>query len=309
MVLSLSGYAVPIFRVTPMTSSFSVTSGTTTEVQYDVRNVSGRAIVITSELINQSDPAIASSAVSPNSTCENTSLANNSDCTLNINITGNTTGSETIRPVVCAFNGQLCSRASADVTVNVVARNSFNCATNSDDLKCRVFVTAGTYRGDLLAAIGNAADTTNCQNNASSITKGNCICEAEAAAAEYGHSGHWRAWLSSDSISAASNIKYLDSGEPAYVRATDANIQVAQIGQLLQDDPNLETSISQNAATVWTGSGPNGQLIGDACENWTTSQGDVTAVYGQSAATQAWSLDNAEGCNDSKIIYCFETPQ
>ncbi len=326
-IISTTSFAVPIFRITPTVNSFSVTNGTTTEVQYDVRNVSGRPITITTEKVEGSNTAVASSAISSNSTCENGSLANNADCTLGIDVTGNGTGSETVRPIICAFNGQLCSRAPVATTVNVVAQGTFPCATNTDDdnKQCRVFVTNGTYKGDLSQSTGNA-NISSCQNNASGVTKGNCICEAEAAQLGYGHPGHWRVWLSTATTGAITNIKYTSGGSVRYVKAADIESTVANQETLV--GTNLTNSIGENQVCAWTAtSAQNGLISGinGTCNDWTSkavnaeqqvASGNVSATFvNQDGAIFGWSENPVDGvcgptfnCNTENRLYCFETP-
>lgn len=319
-LLPVSVLAVPVFTITPMASSFSVTNGTTAEVQYDVRNDSGKTLTITNESVGQSGSTATSDAISSNSNCENSALANNADCTLDVDITGNQVGSSTIQPKICAFNGQLCSQAPTSMSIEVVAQDTFNCATNSTTKQCRVFVSAGTYTGDLTE--GNAAvDTTSCQSNASGIKKGNCICEKEAAAAGYSHPGHWRVWLSDPQLNAISNIKYTAGGSLKYVRATDTETTVANANQLVGN--NLQASISTIDAVVWTGtSSSDGELTitGGSCQNWSSNDFDPA---GNTAAGQSnqigkdnntpssgqWSFrQNNNGCGEEKRLYCFEIP-
>lgn len=315
-LLPVASLATPIFTITPMARSFSVTQGTTSEVQYDVRNTSGAPLTITNESVSQSS-SITSDSISSDSTCENTSLASNSDCTLDVDITGNRVGSDTVQPEVCAFNGQLCSKVASATTTTVVAQNTFNCATNSNTKQCRVFATEGTYKGDLSEGSG-AVDTSNCQSNASGTTKGNCICEDEAAAAGYGHPGHWRVWLSTNALSAISNIRYTAGGSLKYVRASNTNTTVANAGDLVGN--NLQNSIGTSNTCVYTSTrsttGAKFSAVQSDCAEWTSTANQATvAVRGRANDTINWSndpndlvCDSSPFCSLNQPLYCFELP-
>lgn len=324
-VCSTIAWASPIFTVTPMSSSFSVTKGTTAEMQYDIRNVSGRSLTITNESVSQSSN-VTSDAIAADSDCENSTLANNADCTLDIDVTGNSVGSDTVSPVVCAFNGQLCSTVAVGTSTTVVPQNTFNCATNSTTKECRVFTSEGTYKGDLSEGSG-AVNTATCQSDASGVTKGNCICEKEAAAQGYGHPGHWRVWLSTETSGAISNIRYTSGGSLKYVRAGDTNTEVAAQGDLI--GVNLTNSIKANGVgdfCVYTATqGSTGVIPGGGekdCNGWTSTAAELGSVAnGNAEGTNSiaviggWSRasnDECPGpllCNKNLYLYCFEIPQ
>lgn len=165
--------------------------------------------------------------------------------------------------------------------------------------ECKVFVTT--------AALDGALDTANtfvqnaCGAVADSIEKANCICSVEGA---HISSGRWRAWLSTSTTNASTNINY-NSGA-TYIRASDDTV-IANPGALLSG--TLSASISTSGTYIHTGTSSDGTNQGSNCSNWTSVAS--TSRVGQSNVTDAnWTSNQQASCASAfpRNIYCFESP-
>lgn len=152
-----------------------------------------------------------------------------------------------------------------------------------------------------------------------------CTALAEAAGAT---GKTWKAYLSSSAENARDRI-----GEGPWSNANGV-VVAESVDQLHSDENNLtkETSISEagevingrgdepNRHDILTGSGQDGTLMGDACEDWTSDSADGSAMVGHHDRTgggdnpTSWhsahgsrgcSLENLRGTGGDGLFYCF----
>ncbi len=138
----------------------------------------------------------------------------------------------------------------------------------------------------------------------------------------------WKAYLSSSTENARDRI-----GAGPWTNA-DGVVVAESIDQLHSEDNNLtkETSISEtgevingrgdepNRHDILTGSAADGTLEGDACEDWTSTSADGSAMVGHHDRTgggdapTSWnaahgsrgcSLENLRGTGGDGLFYCF----
>ena len=152
-----------------------------------------------------------------------------------------------------------------------------------------------------------------------------CTALAEAAGAT---GKAWKAYLSSSTENARDRI-----GIGPWSNA-DGIVVAESVEQLHSDDNNLnkETALSEagevingrgdepNRHDILTGSGLDGTLMGDACEDWTSSSADGSTMVGHHDRTgggdnpTSWlaahpsrgcSLENLRGTGGDGLFYCF----
>ncbi|MGI9434139.1 MAG: hypothetical protein ACR2Q4_04800 [Geminicoccaceae bacterium] len=154
-----------------------------------------------------------------------------------------------------------------------------------------------------------------------------CTTLAEAA----GVTGKtWKAYLSSSAENAGDRI-----GAGPWVNANGV-VVAESVDQLHSEENNLtkDTSISEigevingrgdqpNRHDILTGSAADGTLEGDACEDWTSTSADGSAMVGHHDRTgggdnpTSWnsahgsrgcSLENLRGTGGDGLFYCFAT--
>ena len=154
-----------------------------------------------------------------------------------------------------------------------------------------------------------------------------CTALAEAA----GVTGKtWKAYLSASTENASDRI-----GIGPWVNAVGV-VVAESVDQLHSEENNLtkETAISEtgevingrgdepNRHDILTGSGLDGTLEGDACEDWTSTSADGSAMVGHHDRTgggdnpTSWlaahgsrgcSLENLRGTGGDGLFYCFAT--
>lgn len=156
----------------------------------------------------------------------------------------------------------------------------------ADSAAKRMFVTSTTHTGNLGGLAGADA-----------------ICGARATAA--GLSGTYKAWLSSESASAASRLTHrngpytlIDGTVVAYGwnDLTDGTLLAAII----------RTESFGNATDFWTGTEDNGiPIVGGTCSGWTS-----TAGQGQGGTpdldTHGWSTSFDSACSVAHALLCIE---
>ena len=159
----------------------------------------------------------------------------------------------------------------------------------------RVFVSSGTYSGNLGGASG-----------------ANATCQSLATAAGLG--GTWMAWVSDssgspnrsftkatiayrllDGTSIASNWTALTGGTLSHA------IDVDQTGTSL-------AGATGSAAMTWTSTATGGTSMGDSCNQFTSSSSSATGQVGSCTGTGAtWTnASTTEACSAMHHLYCFE---
>jgi hypothetical protein len=168
-----------------------------------------------------------------------------------------------------------------------------------------VFVTSKTYAGGELGGLAGA----------------DAKCAARAAAA--GVTGTFKAWLSSDDVTAASRLTHasapyhLADGTP--IAASWADV----VGGLLQHPIDLDETgaldtragscIDAASVAVWTATAIDGGHVYNpidanyTCTNWTLV-GPGWGMLGSSGQSDGRWTDAgcAEGCSTQGALYCFE---
>lgn len=157
-------------------------------------------------------------------------------------------------------------------------------------LKKRVFITSTNYSGNLGGL--NGADA-KCQLHASNASL----------------SGTFKAWLSSDTVSAASRLNHTDA---VYVRIDKAVIATgwADLTDGSLDKPLNVSEIGTlvNSSWVWTNSTSNGsirQAQNNSCLNW-LSDSDGGGTGDSTRIDSGWADYGASACYYPRPLYCFE---
>ena len=157
-------------------------------------------------------------------------------------------------------------------------------------------MTSTTYDGNLGGLTGPISADSKCQARATSALL----------------TGTWQAWISNDTISAASRLP--NSANP-YLRLPPTGLNIADNWVDLTD-ASLDTSFSINefgagvTGPVWTGTNTNGSsYVGFNCSNWTSASSVVTGRTGNAISTiGAWTFSSDGACNiTNRRLYCIET--
>lgn len=156
----------------------------------------------------------------------------------------------------------------------------------------QVFVTSGTFDGDLGGLAG--ADT---------------ICTNAAAAATPSLSGNWTAWLSDNSTNA---IDRIPDGEYQLLDETVvANGKADLTDGILNAAINLTESQNTIGAgqNVWTATASTGVNPGvGSCQEWLTNVDTQSGRIGETGGLDATWTDVGAGntCEKTNHLYCFE---
>lgn len=160
----------------------------------------------------------------------------------------------------------------------------------------RVFVTSGTYTGNLKTA-GNAA---------SGLAGGDALCNLAATAANLG--GTWVAWLSSSTARAIDRVTgtgpWMVLGSSTVVFNNKANIATKPLTTIGVDENGRLTN-----NTVWTGTDNGGGASANTCSNWTFATDGYTyeGTYGDAANnTTNWTSYSYSDCRTPRSLLCFE---
>jgi len=178
--------------------------------------------------------------------------------------------------------------SSTETTVQGTSEGSDGTSSSegSSMSRTRVFVTSEFYSGNLGGPEGADAR-----------------CGQRADVGRLG--GTWRAWVSTDSQSAAQRLD-LDRGPFELV---DGTLVAVDRADLL--DGSLEATIflDENGGSilhdVWTGTLADGSVAPATCGGWTDggSTGRCGASY---AADETWTDNITPGCGTPLALYCFE---
>jgi len=133
-------------------------------------------------------------------------------------------------------------------------------------------------------------------------------CQQIADAGGFG--GTWMAWVSDSSTSPAARFtkatvpyRLLDGT----LVATDWTALTK--GSLSHGINQDEAGAQHPTAEVWTATGSDGNLLGTAtCSNFTSTDSSLTAVVGNSDATDAnWTVVFGQFCDRANVrLYCVE---
>ena len=182
--------------------------------------------------------------------------------------------------------------------LNKGSANKYYLATSTGLSYYRVFVTSTSYSGNLGGLSGADAK-----------------CQARADAVSLG--GNWKAWISTNSISAASRLEHssvpykLINGE-----LIANNWEDLTDGALSIPIYRTETGAFTGYDEVWTDTFTSGASEGGNydCTDWTSSAGVWDGRKGFSGnSNRSWTsyLDLGQSlglCADGRRLYCFEQP-
>lgn len=213
-------------------------------------------------------------------------------------------GDEVAKPCVepgDPCNDGLCSNGAAD---GVCDQNG-QCRTEPmTSGNCVVFLTKGTYGGDLGGLEGADA-----------------ICQSSAKAAEL--PGTFKAWLSNANVSAGqrlthSIVEYVDRRGRViandWADLTDGSLQRA----ITVDEEGYDWDSDAHhcgswiyAASVWTGSTTGGDSAGPFCTDWTDASPGMFGRTGEYCDTSGeWTspggLSSGHDCSASMSLYCVQ---
>jgi hypothetical protein len=290
----------------------SASAGSSNIYQYVVtNNVQGVSFPIT--VSGLSDPVSRTRAVGflPDNDCQDRLPAGPSTCTIRIKIAPKSVDSGQVYKQVLTIDYQgrypLTDNISFSVTPTVEG-------CKGPDGTCRVFLSTTTTNGDISDGTGltgpAAATCSQSSVTGNPFSVANCICNVDAVSAQ-GITGTFKAWLSTSTIAAPTNMSY----DPS---STYTSIMPS--GGIIADPSNLLTSGALLSPIVpdatlsdfaYTGTNPNGTVEagGFTCDDWTTSSQFNDGAGGRQVATSGeWTLWENGGCNTPLPLYCFETP-
>jgi hypothetical protein len=154
----------------------------------------------------------------------------------------------------------------------------------------RVFGTAGRYVGYQIGGLSGA----------------NTICQTEANTA--GYSGTYVAIMSSDTVSAASNLTLSYPIVNAYDSTTVAstNLWSGTINTDIKNPSGGETTCSGSGAQqAFTGTSAGGAIVtGDTCTSWSSSSGNGES--GSENTPTSWSATGTQTCVTACPFYCIQ---
>jgi hypothetical protein len=221
-------------------------------------------------------------------------------CQLQLDITGAVSSNFAI------CSGSSCTTATTPLNVSVISAPQ-SCA--EPDGECRVFLTQTTTEGTIsqgTSLIGPAATTCSVAPYIGNpFTVANCICNYEAANIWSITGTTFKAWISTSTVSAPTNIGY--NANLTYLSIMPSGAIIADPSTTLIGGHLLSPIAPSSSATPSTGTNDNGTIeSGFACSDWTTTSGDVGS--GGAGTDFGWSLGLNNSCGSAQPLYCFETP-
>jgi hypothetical protein len=157
----------------------------------------------------------------------------------------------------------------------------------SGTVPMRVFITSVSYVGTFGTA--SQADS---------------LCTTAAQAANKG--GTWKAWLSTDSVAAAT--RFVEVG-PWYQQSSDGSTRLTFNNKAnLTTTPLFGISVDEmgrlTSNSYWTGTSGGG-AIGSTCASWT--DGISQASYGRAnQVSTSWTEYSTDYCQNAHALLCFE---
>ena len=159
----------------------------------------------------------------------------------------------------------------------------------------RIFTTSTGFTGNLQAIAATATG----------LEGGHRLCQVVADTRRLG--GTWKAWLSSNSVSAVSQFT---AAGPWGLNGGDGGIVFANVAALRGQGPMLplerdEDGNSLSAYSVWTGTTVDGGTSGDTCADWSSTT--ASGSYGTTSdLSSGWTHSASGACTDRRALYCFE---
>lgn len=166
----------------------------------------------------------------------------------------------------------------------------------------RVFVSSQTYKGDLDGFSG--ADNK---------------CQTLATNPNVNLGGTWKAWLSDNSSSPATNTSFNKSTVPyklvdgTFVANNWNDLVTSKLGNYLTNAISKDENgnIVPSSRSVWTNTNTDGSRISqnnnDNCRNWRDMGAGFLGVFGfSSQKALGWTAANNNVCSTISSLYCFE---
>ena len=130
------------------------------------------------------------------------------------------------------------------------------------------------------------------------------LCAAAASNAALG--GAWRAWLSTNQVSAISRITADGPWVNMVGQPVAPNRAALASGTLLAEIRYDETGANRIGTNhAFTGTNADGGSSGQNCSNWLFTFFNATVGHSQ-RTDDSWTSDQAQPCNNQRRIYCFE---
>lgn len=212
--------------------------------------------------------------------------------------------SPTTTPCMNAFPRQKLLVVVAGFAIGCADDGSKSSVENDDagQWQKRVFVTSGSYDGNLAVAGGGATGVQGADN----------LCQLASDAAGLG--GRFKAWISDSRTGALSRIEdvgpwYLTS-RPGSTKAFNnkANLATAPMTTIVYDENgNTIPTPRFDTGTVWTGTSGGGVASGKSCANWSSAAADAQGTAGDPHVATRWTAySSALDCPARARLYCIE---
>lgn len=268
-------------------------------------------------------PTISLTSPTANSTVRGSSISLSANASDNIGVVGvqfkvdgtNFGAEDLTNPY--SLNWNTLTATNSTHTISATARDAAGNTTTTPSITVtvdnylRVFVTSGSWTGDLKTAgsnvgLGAATD---------GFDGADKLCQAEANSASLG--GTWKAWLS-DSTSANYAINRLahNSGKPiktlngSQVAADLDSLALAgQLSSGINQTPSGSLIGTNSVDESWTATKPDGTFNSNSssCNSWTTSSNSNARVGSTwKSGTGNWTSDNGISCSNIRHLACFE---
>ena len=168
-----------------------------------------------------------------------------------------------------------------------------------------VFVTEGTYTGNLIAEAANLG----LDASGTGLEAGDAICQDEAEAD--GLVGDFTAWLS-DGVPTGEHTnakdRLTDTGLPYILVDTTAIADdLTDLTATGADNAlDLDAFGALQAGLVWTGTHPSRLAALNNCTDWSNA-GNISGLTGDSGASgNTWTSGASPVCSEFHRLYCFQ---
>lgn len=142
------------------------------------------------------------------------------------------------------------------------------------------------------------------------LVAADAICQYHAAIANPPLSGTFKAWLSTDTVSAFDRV-----GDNLWVLPDNSTVVANGTIDLLTCGPsclNNPINVDQNSAALanhftYTGTDALGLTDPFNCNNWTSGSSSSYTFGKTTESTSLWSSSGQTACTDNDRLYCFGT--
>lgn len=183
-----------------------------------------------------------------------------------------------------------------------------------------VFVTSAQYKGNMNFESNNEDNP----ENLTGIKLADHRCNLLAASVDPPLPGKYKAWLSNNNLSPASDMRFDTSFTGLYRLRSEGFPIVAtgwsglidkNIDELYLDHPIYadENGVDMINVGVWTGTTPSGQstqplmMVNQNCNGWEDADLGATGRFGRSVKKDnEWTEINSAACDQDRHLYCFQ---